>query len=241
MSSDKGLIVGTTKRMGEYTLIIDQKNVSNTNYSLSDLQGNWQMHDLVGGGGWSGWMHGLATFDNNGNFTLNNVVKSDGSSNASNGKFSIASTGNITIDGDSAFNGFMSSDKQLMVTNMTDGGGGGSLGIFQKVVPGTTYSIADLQGTWQLHDLLVGSENWSEHGIMTIDANGNGIISDMVKDNGGTYTNPGTIPITLTSAGIATFGTDYYGFVSADKKTIFGTKGDDSGNAFSLVVLQKME
>jgi hypothetical protein len=63
----------------------------------------------------------------------------------------------------------------------------------------------------------------------------------MVKDNGGTYTNPGTIPITLTSAGIATFGTDYYGFVSADKKTIFGTKGDDSGNAFSLVVLQKME
>jgi hypothetical protein len=240
MSSDKNFIVGTTKRMGEYTLIIDQKNVSNTNYSLADLQGNWQIHDLVGGGGWSGWVHGLATFDNNGNFTMNNVVKSDGSTNSSNGKFSIASTGNITINGDSTFNGFMSSDKQLMVTNMTDGGGGGSLGIFQKVTAGTTYSVADLQGTWQLHDLLVGSENWSEHGIMTIDAKGNGIISDMVKDNGGTYNNPGTITITLTSGGIATFGTDYYGFVSADKKTVFGTRGDDSGNAYILVVLQKM-
>ena len=123
---------------------------------------------------------------------------------------------------------------------MTDGGGGGGISIAQKVVAGTTYSKANLQGKWQLHDILVGSENWTEHGILTIDASGNGIISNMVKDNGGSYNNPGTIALAISLDGIVTYGTDFHGFLSADKKLVIGTKGDDSGHAYSLVALQKM-
>jgi hypothetical protein len=123
---------------------------------------------------------------------------------------------------------------------MTDGGGGGGLAIAQKVVAGTTYVTADIEGKWQLHDMIVGSENWTEHGLVTIDANGNSTISDMIKDNGGTYTNPGTSVLSITSEGIVTSGVDFHGFISADKKLVIGTRSHDSGHAYSLVVMQKM-
>ena len=240
LSSDKNLGVGTTKRNNLYTLVIDQKALPGTNYSSADMQGTWQTHYLVGGGSWTGWIHSTSTIDNSGKYTIDNLVKSDGKTNVSTGTFSISSDGFITVGQVTTYHGFMSADKKLMVTNMTDGGGGGGLGIAQKVVEGTTYSIPDMQGTWQMHDLLVGSENWTEHGIMTIDINGNCIISDVIKDNGGTYTNPGTVAVSISSDGIVTFGKDFHGFLSADKKLMIGTKSDDAGNAYSLVVSQKM-
>jgi hypothetical protein len=241
ISSDKNLMVGTTKRRDSYTLVLDQKTVSGTSYSTADLQGTWQTHCLVAGGNWMGWIHAVSVIDNTGNCTSSTLVKSDGTSgNSSGGTSIVSSSGVITINGVTSYNGFLSVDKTLMASNMTDGGGGGNLSIAQKVVVGTTYSKADLKGTWQLHDILVGSENWTEHGIMTIDASGNGTISNMVKDNGGTFNNPGTIALSISLDGIVTFGTDFHGFLSADKKLVIGTKGDDSGLAYSLVVLQKM-
>jgi hypothetical protein len=239
LSTDKDLIVGTTARNSLYTLVIDQKAISGTNYSSSDFQGTWQTHYLVGGGDWTGWVHSTSTIDNSGNYTIDNLVKSDGNSNVSTGTFSISSDGVITIGEVITYNGFMSPDKKLMVTNMTDGGGGGGLAITQKVVTGTNYSTTDLEGTWQLHDIIVGSENWTEHGIMTIDANGNAIISNMIRDDGVIFDNPGTIALLISTGGIITFGENFHGFMSADKKLIFGTKGDAT-DAYSLMVLQKM-
>jgi hypothetical protein len=239
LSSDKDIIVGTTVRNSLYTLVIDQKAISGTNYSSSDLQGTWQTHYLVGGGTWTGWVHATSTIDNGGNFTIDNLVKSDGDSEVSTGTFSISSEGVITVAEVASYNGFMSADKKLMVTNMTDGGGGGGLGIAQKVVAGTNYGTTDLEGKWQLHDIIVGSENWTEHGIMTIDANGNGLISDMIRDDGVTFDNPGSIQMSISTDGILTFGTDYHGFMSDDKRLIFGTKGDAT-DAYSLLVMQKM-
>jgi hypothetical protein len=240
LSSDKNLIVGTTVRNNLYTLVIDQRKITGTNYSSADLQGTWHTHYLVGGGGWTGWVHSTSTIDNSGNYTIDNIVKSDGNSDASTGTFSISSEGIITVNEVATYHGFMSADKKLMVTNMTDGGGGGGLAVAQKVVAGTNYAISDLEGKWQLHEILSGSENWTEHGIMTIDANGDVTFSNMIKDNGGDYNNPGTISLSISNDGIVTFGTDFHGFLSADKKLIFGTKGDDSGLAYCLVVLQKM-
>ena len=241
ISSDKNLMVGTTKRNDLYTLIFDQKVISGTSYNTADFQGTWQTHCIVGGGSWTGWIHAVSVMDNAGSCISYTVVKSDGHTEVASGGTTLISANGIITNGVVAtYNGFMSADKKLMVTTMTDGGGGGSLSIAQKVVVGTSYSKADLQGTWQLHDILVGSENWTEHGIMTIDASGNGTISNMVKDNGGTFNNPGTIALSISLDGIVTFGTDFHGFLSADKKLVIGTKGDDSGLAYSLVVLQKM-
>jgi hypothetical protein len=241
VSSDKNLMVGTTKRGNSYTLIFDQKVIAGTNYTTADLQGTWQTHSLVGGGDWSGWIYAVSIMDNTGSCTSSTIVKSDGNSGpSSGGSYSVSSNGIITANGVNTYNGFLSADKNLMTATMTDGGGGGSLSVSQKVVAGTTYSKADLQGTWQLHDILVGSENWTEHGIMTIDASGNGIISNMVKDDGGFFNNPGTIALSISLDGVVTFGTDFHGFLSAGKKLVIGTKGDDSGHAYSLMALQKM-
>lgn len=240
LSSDKNLMVGTTKRDDLFTLIFDQKVIPGTNYIAADFQGTWQTHCLVGGGSWTGWIHSASTIDNSGHYTIDNLVKSDGNTNVSTGTFSISSEGVITVGEVTTYHGFMSADKKLMATNMTDGDGGGGLAIAQKVVEGTTYSISDLKGKWQLHDIIVGSENWTEHGIMTIDAAGIGTISDMIKDNGGSFDNPGTSTLSISSEGVVTFGTDFHGFISADKKLVIGTRSDDTGNAFSLVVLQKM-
>jgi hypothetical protein len=47
--------------------------------------------------------------------------------------------------------------------------------------------------------------------------------------------------MSITSDGIVTLaGSDLHGFLSADKKLMIATKGDDAGNAFSLLVIQKM-
>lgn len=243
ISSDKSLMVGTTKRSDSYTLIFDQKTVSGTIYGSADFQGIWQVHSIVGGGNWTGWMHAVSIRDNTGSCISNTVVTSHGQTGVGlGGTTSISSVGTITMNGTATYNGFMSADKKLMTATMTDGGGGGGLSIAQKVVAGTTYSKADLQGTWQLHDILVGSENRTEHGIMTIDARGNITFSNMVKDNGGTFNDPG-VALSISLDGIVTFGgvfQDFHGFLSADKKLVIGTQSDDSGQAYSLVALQKM-
>lgn len=240
MSADKNLWVGTTKRDNLYTLVFDQKTVSGTTYSSADFQGTWQTHYLVAGGNWTGWVHAVSVMDNDGSSISNTLVKSDGETGVSSGgATSISSAGIITVEGMATYHGFMSADKKLMITTLTDGGGGGGISIAQKEVAGTTYSKTDLQGIWQMHDIIVGSENWTEHGIMTIDANGNAIISNMIRDDGVTFENPGSITMLISEGGIITFGIDFHGFMSADKQLIIGTKGDSS-DAYSLVALQKM-
>jgi hypothetical protein len=241
LSTDKNLWVGTTKRNDLYTLVFDQKTISGTSYSAADFQGTWQIHYLASGGQWTGWIHAVSVMDNAGSSISYTFVKSDGHSEISSGGTTlISANGIITNDAVPTYNGFMSSDKKLMCTTMTDGGGGGGLLIAEKVVTGITYSNADLSGKWQLHEILAGSQNWTNHGILTIDASGNGILSNMVKDNGGTYNDPGTIVLSISSDGIVTYGTDFHGFLSADKKLVIGTRSHDSGNAYSLVALQKM-
>jgi hypothetical protein len=241
MSADKNLWVGTTKRNDLYTLVFDQKTISGTSYSAADFQGTWQTHYIVGGGQWTGWIHAVSVMDNAGSCISNSLVKSDGDTGvASGGTTLISSNGTITMGTVTTYNGFMSADKKLICTTMTDGGGGGGLSIAQKVLAGTTYSNTDLQGKWQIHDIRVGSQNWTEHGILTIDSSGNGLFSNMVKDNGQTFNDPGTIVLSISLDGIVTYGTDFHGFLGADKKLIIGTRSHDSGHAYSLVVLQKM-
>ena len=85
LSSDKKLMVGTTKRGDLYTLVFDQKTVSGTIYSSADFQGTWQNHYLVGGVSWSGWVHAVSVMDNTGSGTSSAIVKSDGNSDISSG------------------------------------------------------------------------------------------------------------------------------------------------------------
>ncbi len=239
MSYGKNLMVGTTKRDDSYTLVFDQRTSTSTTYSLADFEGRWYSHYIAGGGSWNGWVHATSDIDNSGNCVVSDVVKSDVNGNVGNSAFNISSDGTITVPGVPTYNGFMSTDKSLMIANMTDGGGGGGIAIAQKAISGTTYSIADLKGTWQLHDIIVGSENWTEHGLITIDNSGVGTLSNMIRDDNNTFNYLGAIPISITADGIVTFDPDFHGFMSADKKLVVATKGD-AANAYSLVIIQKM-
>ena len=112
------------------------------------------------------------------------------------------------------------------------------------VPPTSSYSSADLQGTWQTHSLVAGNDNFSSwkgwtHGLLTIDASGHGTFSSVVSSPDGNTSNS-TVSLSISSSGVITLSGDnsYYGFLSADKRTVIATM-TDGGGGYSLAVAQK--
>ncbi len=237
---DKQLLIATTLREGGHTLAIQQKMVSDVTYSAADLEGIWELHMLEAGGEHENWTRATLDINSLGQFTSDNEVTSAEYDPAISGHLFLAANGEITLGGEETFHGFMSANKTLMVLNMTSQSGGSCLGIAQKRVPAVTYTAAELQGRWQVHTLLTGSELRTERGLFTLDETGGGLLSEMVKSDGGDFQYHGRIELNLTPDGILTFGEDFHGVVSSDKKLFTGVQGDDSGNAFMLVIVQKM-
>ena len=240
LSQNKRILVGTTKRGNSCTLVLQQKVTPGTLYSASDLQGVWKIHYVEGGGSFECWLNATMTVDINGNATLTNVDTNHGEQADQADVFSVSAEGVITSAENASYHGFMSSDKNLVAFNMTSEAGGAGFGVAQKVVTGTTYSATDLTGRWQIRTILVGSERFTEHGIMTIDANGTGVISDMIRDDGVIFDNPGNLDLSITAGGVISMAEDFNCFLSNDKQFVAGTRSDDSNQAFSLVLLQKM-
>jgi hypothetical protein len=238
MSQDKNLIISTTTRTNQYTLVFDQRLVTGSNYLTADLKGSWKTHYLVGGGSWTGWVHATTTIANDGDFTVADIVRSDGGSTSQSGTFAISMLGTVTAVGPSNYHGFLSADKTLMISNMTDGGGGGGLAIYQKVISGTNYSKSDLTGKWQMHTLVAGIENAAERAVVTIDGDGDATFSEKVS-HGRTFHDPGTISLAISPAGVVSSDPGFHAYMSADKKLIIGTRGDDT-DGYTLMALQKM-
>ncbi|HLO82255.1 MAG TPA: hypothetical protein VK166_14915, partial [Chitinophagaceae bacterium] len=224
MSSDKRLWVGTTVRGNLYTLVFDLKVVAGTNYSTADFEGTWHSFYLVSGGQWTGWVRAVSVMNNAGKCTSVSQVNSDGDIlNTSGGTYALAPDGTITLASNS-YHGFMSADKKMFTATMTDGGGGGGLLVSLKEVPGTTFSKADLEGKWAVHTIIAGEENITEHGIISVDGNGNAIFLEMNRDDGSIFNDPGTIAVSITSTGEVTFEEGYHGFMSADKNFFIGLR-----------------
>jgi|GEM_PF-1870066 len=217
-------------------------------YSQADMQGTWMMREVVATknmgitSSWAGWGHGILTLDANGSGGFSGMIKSDGSTDApSSVSMLINSSGIITVDGD--FHGFMSSDKSAVYLTMTDGGGGYALGILQKKATGITYSNPDLQGTWQIHSLTASNPSspnqyadWM-HGTIILDATGTGTAT-FVNKNG---TKSQNLAVSISSEGIVTMsGTDFEGFMSADKKSIAITMTDGGSEGYDFMVMQKV-
>ncbi|HEY5591235.1 MAG TPA: leucine-rich repeat protein [Paludibacter sp.] len=215
-------------------------------YSTADLQGTWQWHSLVAANNnnlasWSGWIHGIINLNASGNGTFSNVVKSDGTTIGITSVFiSISSGGVITVGGDSY--GYMSADKSSVYLTMTDGGGGYTLGVMQKVASAITYNLTDLQGTWQMHSLTTSNPSSSNqyaswmHGTISMDASGNG-TANFVDVNGSKSQN---MILSISSDGIVTMnGKDFHGFMSENKKSISITMTDGGGGGYDLISMQK--
>lgn len=238
--SDKQLLAGTTRSDNGHTLVIQQKMVSGVTYSKADLQGEWQLYMLEAGGEHENWTYATLSINEQGHFTSSDEATSADYDPEISGHLFIAANGIVTLGDEELFHGFMSANKTLMVLNMTSQSGGSCLGIAQKRVPSTLYAVADLEGKWQIHDLITGSERRTERGLFTLDETGGGLLSEMVKSDGGDFQYHGRIDMNLTPDGIVTFGQNFHGVVSPDKKLLTGIQSDDDGNAYMLLVVQKM-
>lgn len=246
LSTDKKLMVSTTVRKDApwsgfiYTMTLDMKRSEGISYQPSDLTGTWQGNYLVSGGVWLGWIRSNLVVGSSGATTLSNIVKSDGTTDAHAGTFLISSAGDMTLSGDRDFKGYMNGDKNLWIANMKDGGGGAGLLVAQKVVSGVSSAMADLSGKLQFHRHQVGAESYTEHEELSIDANGKITYAKLVRDNGTSPALPRAATATVACGGVVVMETDYNGFMSADKKLMVCTKGNNAGGNYTLAVYQKM-
>lgn len=114
-----------------------------------------------------------------------------------------------------------------------------------KTISTITYSKADLQGTWQWHELVSANikslpSSWIGwgHGMLNIDGNGNGVFSGVVKSDGKPHIGS-SVSMNITSGGVISEGAESHGFMSADKKTMYLTTNDKLGG-YILGVGQKV-
>jgi len=165
MSADKSTVIFTGDEDNDgYSLYVLQR-VTGATYTTSDLQGGWQMHSLSVGktaGENSGWAHALLTADASGNFSGSLV--SVGGTNTINTTATIASNGEITnlSSISTTAHGFISADKKTFFLTMTGLNSDYNLAVFQKNET-ATYSLADLQGIWQMHKLAADDEMMRLH------------------------------------------------------------------------------
>jgi len=225
------------------------KTITTVPYNTADLQGTWQLHELVAKNPSSSstnqaaWIHGTITLDGTGSGTMTNLISNGQSqSDVSGLTLSISTTGVLTISG-SDMHGFMSADKSTIIITSTENEGGYGLMVLQRQVSGTTYTTADLQGSWQMHVLSVGNNTGAHagwgHAAMTGDANGNLTGNYVDVGNIGSLNMTATISSSGIIGGMSSFGPDAHGFMSADKKTFYMTMTTSENSDYNLVAFQK--
>jgi hypothetical protein len=190
-----------------------------------------------------GWAHGVSSIDSSGNATWSSITRSDGNSTLPTAQtLSISSSGIVSSTYSSSFHGVMSQDKNMIIGTMNDGGGGYALMVYQKST--ISYTIADLQGTWNFHLLTSGdSPQWLGwvYGISNIDGSGNLTWLSFTRSDGNS-TLPAGGTLSISSGGIVSVtgvpSPVFDGFMSQDKNTIMVTT-NDYGGGYNLVVFQK--
>lgn len=250
MSSSKDIVIqtqsfGPTNTGSQF--IVFQKNVPGVAFSNSDLIGSWNFSGMQIGLS-EGWQRGSLTIDGTGSVTFNSILNSAGSTTPPDVppgglKFTFDSNGNVSLADFPTLRGIMSSNKDLIVQTQTFGptGTGSQFIIFQKKVPGVTFSNADLIGTWYFSGMQTSGPGWVT-GILTIDSTGSLDFSSYLDSTGNT-----TPPAT---AGVFKFAIDSSGKVSfADSPTLKGIMSSSKnmivqtqtigGAGSQLLILQK--
>jgi hypothetical protein len=222
-------------------------------YTQADLTGTWYMNNLSTGN--NKWMRAKFSINSSGVATCLSMSDSGGGISCPS-PFDLTltmnpSTGVITQSGYDASNAgtghmTMTSNKNFAAGTSTNGDSPNykyQLAIMQKVVTGTSYSNADLQGkSFVTHELDVsntpGDSGWS-YSAGTIDGTGLATISSGINSWG----NPssGTATISVDANGVVTQNNypSFQGFLSADKKTIVVTSSSNgSSPSPQLMIIQ---
>ena len=243
INSNGALLYSTNDGGGTWSKHAFPTTVSTTTYATSDLTGTWQIHILTtndsGSSSESSWQYGTITIDASGSGSYS-FIDNNGATDSGIAPLSISSCGIISVSGDADFKGFMSNDKQSAIITM-NGHNGRSIMTLQKVNSTTSYATGDLQGTWQLHQVVASKTSGNDqnaswtHGTITFDGSGGG---------SGTFIRPGgtdnqNITVSVSPDGFVTMnGTDMNGYISADKQSLIFTMTDNGG--YMLFSMQKV-
>lgn len=199
-------------------------------FSLTDLEGIWEINGLASGDGAPWWQRGTLVINLNGSFSAS-LTKSDGSTETSSGTFDISSDGIITLQNSPNFRGSMDLGKTIIVgtdTWLIDGPGTTEIKVITKKAD--IYALSDLEGTWEINALASGGgAPWWERGTLIIDPNGS--FSASVTESDGSSGNPsGTFNI--SNDGIITMSgnPDFRGSLDYGKRVMVWTDTWSTGS-----------
>ena len=170
------------------------------NYSLADLTGTWHVNKL-GSGPAPYWLRGTSNNNPDGTYTWS-YTKSDGSSGNGSGTLFISEDGVITEAGAPSLQCRMDPGKTVAVCTSTANDGTALLSV--NVKKGSSYSLADLTGTWHVSQLGLGPTPYWLRGTSIHNPDGTYTWS-YTRSNGSSGNGSGTLFISedgvITEAG----------------------------------------
>jgi len=161
------MMVMTDGFTGEHGLMTALKSAPGT-FASGDLTGTWQVHGIVNGPSFKGWIQGTINFDTG---SVNLARNDDQAFTGPSGTAGINADGTVTFSGTSTFNGSMSSDKNKIAATMTDAPGNGVLMMLQRRQM-MMHQTGDLAGSWFMHGMRTGAENAPQFGPVSVGTGG---------------------------------------------------------------------
>ena len=216
-------------------------------YSMADLTGTWETNKL-GASGSPWWSRGIFTVGSDGTFSGTSNDSSGHSASVS-GAFSITNDGivGISIQGSTvppSYRCVMDSEKSVVVCTATTDGGNATMDIFTKKA--SSYSMADLVGTWQTNRLGASASPWWSRGTFTVGSDGtfSGTANDSFGQSGvsvsGAFSinNDGVVGISIQGL---TMPPSNRCVMDSGKSVVVCTATTDGGNATMDIFTKKLE
>lgn len=221
-------------------------------YSTTDLQGTWRLHGLWAfqNGTAAGWSYGSYDVAANGSVQGAEITTSSGPRTQGPFTFSIDGNGIVTI-GTTGFHGVMSQDKKIIVATLTTYTLIGSvyypncnLLIYQKVDASASFSEQDLQGVWNFHELIAGTNGSTDpkawqYGHLII--NGNEFTTSDVVANGVTAESL-NYHVSIASNGVVTLDDapeNFNGLMSDDKRMMISVSRNGGAAGYRMTIYQR--
>jgi hypothetical protein len=212
-------------------------------FSSADIQGSWTMNLLhTNSSTQNGWAYGTLTVSDNGSSVMT-FIKSNGQQTTDSSKIiSVNSLGEVTVSPDSdSVHGFMSSNKDMVVATMKDNVGAPDFLIMTR--RGGTFSLADLQGKWNVQMITAGNgSQWAgwAYGTTVVNCSGNLFWTSIMRSDGNTTLPPDASAFFINANGIVTSSNmpSFHGVMSRDKETLVATM-DDGGGGSNLMIFTK--
>jgi hypothetical protein len=210
-----------------------------TAYGMADLAGRWEDNRMASVPGAPWWERGELLIAADGSFTAH-MSEIGGSLETITGTFGgISAEGVLSFSGgDTGLRSVMDAGKTVMIGTATwNSGSIGTAELSIDVKMAASYSLADLQGTWQLHSVSSGSGPWWWRATVVIAADGSFLAT--ATENGGSPTTE-TGRFTIATNGIVSFPGHpiFRGVLDAGKTVLVATNSWPDGTSEMSVGLK---